>query len=48
MAKEAKAQVKNIFKAKDEKNIGEAFQNKIALLICKKEDDTQMKYKMKN
>lgn len=48
MAREVKTQVKNIYKAKEEKNLAEAFQNKVAQLICKKADNTEAGYIMKN
>ncbi len=48
MAKEQKTRVENIYKAKEEKDLSEIFQIKLAQLICRRPDKTGTKFRMKN
>lgn len=48
MAKLQKTRVESVYKSKEEKDLAELFQLKIAQMICKKPDKTGIKYIMKN
>lgn len=48
MAKELKTRVESVYKSKEEKDVAEIFQMKLAQLICKKPDKAGTKYIIKN
>lgn len=47
MTKEPKTQVENVYQSKEEKELAEGFQRKLAQLICKQSDRTGVKYRLK-